>query len=78
MNCLYDEYVNNISEWNLLYGILNTSKHTKNINIHYSPILHGYMDILGGKAKFKNFLILLDSGCISMTVMRRLIKIETK
>ena len=43
------------------------------MNSHYSPILHGCMNNRRGRAEFKNFLIILDSGCISTIVMRRLI-----
>ena len=40
-NFIYDKQLNNIFECNLLNGILNPYKHTKNINSQYSPILHG-------------------------------------
>ena len=51
---------------------MNTPKRTKNLNSHYSPILHGCMDNRRGKAKLKNIRILLENGCISMIVMIRL------
>ena len=35
MNIIHDKKVNNISEWNLLLGILNSPKCAKNINSHY-------------------------------------------
>ena len=41
MQCIYDKKVNKTSKFNLLHDILKHSKHTKNINSHYSPILHG-------------------------------------
>ena len=41
MNRILDKDVNNIYECNLLHGILNSSKRTKNVNSHYYPILHG-------------------------------------
>ena len=47
-------------------------KCTKNLNIHYSPILHVCMNNRIVKARFENFRILLDSGCSSTIVMGRL------
>ena len=41
MNHINDNKVNDISEFDLLHGIINSSKQSKNINIRYSPILHG-------------------------------------
>ena len=75
MNCIYDNKVNNTAKCNVLYDIINTPKRTKNSNIHYSPtpILHGCTNTREGKEKFKNFLILLDSGCSSTIVMGRLV-----
>ena len=46
---IHDNEVNNISEFNLLHDIINPPKRAKNLNIHYSPIIHGWMNI-------KNFL----------------------
>ena len=40
-----DNEVNNISECNLLYDIINPPKCAKNINSYYSLILHGWMNI---------------------------------
>ena len=74
INDIHDNEVNKIYECNLLHDILNPSKLTKNINSHYSPILHGFMNTIKGKAKFNNFRILLNSGCSSTIVMLRLIK----
>ena len=48
MNCIHDNEVNNISEFNILHGILNPYKRTKNINIYYSTILHGCMNTKKG------------------------------
>ena len=39
-NRIHDNKLNKIYECNLLHDILNPSKRTKNINFHYSPILH--------------------------------------
>ena len=44
------------------------------MNSHYSPILHGCMNTKKGRAKFKKFQILLDSGCSSMIVIIRLVE----
>ena len=60
MNRTDDNEVKNIAAWNFLYGILNYSKSTKNINIHYYTILHGYINICGGKSRYNIFWILLD------------------
>ena len=65
MTRIHNNEVNNIAECNLLHDIINPPKPTKNLNSHYSPILHGYMNTIKGKANFKNFRILLDSGCSS-------------
>ena len=55
MNRIHDKKLNNIDECKLLHVILNSYKRTKYINIHYSPILHGCMNMRGGKAKFNIF-----------------------
>ena len=36
---IHDYEVNKIAEWNLLHDIINPTKRTKKLNIHYSPIL---------------------------------------
>ena len=54
MNCIHDNVVNNIAEYNVLHDILNPSKFTKNINSHYYPILHEGMNILKGRENIKN------------------------
>ena len=63
-----------MSEWNLLHDIPNPSKWTKFSDIHYSPIIHGCMNTLKVRSKFKNFWIWLDSGCISTILIKRLIE----
>ena len=70
---IHDNEVNHISECNLPHDIINPPKRAKNINTHYSPILHGCINIRKGRAKFKNFLIIMDSGCSSAIVMVRLV-----
>ena len=42
MNCIHDNKVHNIDEWNLLPDILNSYKYTKYIDIHCSLL---YMDV---------------------------------
>ena len=76
MKYMNDNKVNIISEYNLLSDILNTFKWTKNIIIHYYPILHGCMNTRRGRAKYRIFWILLDSWCISTTVIIRLTKFK--
>ena len=73
MISIHENEVNKIAGYNLLYDIINPSKHTKILNIHYSPILYGCMYTRKCGAKFENLGILLDSGCSSTIVMRRLI-----
>ena len=41
---------------------------------HYSTIIHGCMNTRKGKAKFKDFRILLDSGYSSTIVMGRIVE----
>ena len=67
--------VYNISKCNLLQEILNLYKITKNTNRHYSPILNVRMNTRKGREKFKNFQILLDSGCSSTILMIRIMAI---
>ena len=61
MNHIHYTRVNHISEFNLLHYILNTSKRTKNMYTHYSPILNICINIRRDKAKIKIFLILFNS-----------------
>ena len=42
--------------------------------MYYSPIVQGCTNTQKGRAKFNNFLILLDSGCSSTIVTRILIE----
>ena len=63
MPCIHNNKINHIDEFNLLHDILNPNKLKKQLNIHYSPILHGWMNTRKVKAKCKNFRILLGSGC---------------
>ena len=55
MNCIHDNEVNKISDWNLLHDILKSYKHTKSINRNYSPTLHECLNTQKGISKFKNF-----------------------
>ena len=66
--------VNKLAECNLLHDILNPPKLTQKLYIHYSPILQGCINIRTVKGVFKDFQILLDSGCFSTIIMRRRIK----
>ena len=81
-NYVYLNQYNRVSiivEFNLLNGIINLSKHTKNINSHYYLILYEFMNIHRGKEKVNNFQILLDSRCSSTILMRSIIaKLKTK
>ena len=72
MTHIHDKEVTKIYEFNFLYDMIDPHKRTKILNIHYSHILHGYLNTREGKVEFKNFLILLDSRCSSMIVMERL------
>ena len=47
--------VNNTFECNLLHDIINTPKHTKKSNIHYSHVLHRCMNTRKGKSRSKTF-----------------------
>ena len=55
MHCIHNKKVNNISEFHLLHNMINPSKRTKNIKIHYYPILHGFMNTRRGGAKYNIF-----------------------
>ena len=69
----YNE-IKNISKYNLLNGIINPTKRTKNWKSHHYPILNGFMNNRTGKSKFKNFCIFLDSGCSSTVIMGTLVR----
>ena len=71
---IHDNEVKNISKWNLLQAIINPPKRAKNINTHYSPILHGFTNTIKGRAKFKNFQIVLNSECSSTILTRRIVE----
>ena len=68
---IHGKEVNKIAECNLVYNIINPPKLAKNLNIHYSPILHGFMNTGLGRANFKNFQIKLKSVCSSTVVIGR-------
>ena len=72
MTCIKRNKLNKLAEYNLLHDILNTPKHTKKSNRHYYHIIKGCMNTRKGKAKFKNFQILLDSGFSPTIVIGRL------
>ena len=64
MNCIHENKVNNISECNLPYDMLDFSKCTKILNSHYSPILHGCTNTQKINMKSNNFpinMVLHDS-----------------
>ena len=71
MNIIHGNKVNIISECNLLNDILTSSKHTKNINIYHSLILHVCINTRSIGETYNDFLILLDSGCSFIFVMKR-------
>ena len=70
---IHEKEVNKISELNLLHDIINPPKRAKNINRHYSPILHGFMNTRIVRKSFNRFRILLKSVFSSMIVMERLV-----
>ena len=71
---IHDNKVNKIYECNLLHGIINPRKRTKNLSIHYSPIIHGFIISRKGRANFNTFQILLESGCISIIIIVSLVE----
>ena len=70
---VHENKVNKLFGCNSLNVILDPPKLSKTLNSHHYPILKGCMNILEGKEKFKNFRILLDSGCSSTIIIVRLI-----
>ena len=74
MTRTHDKEVNKISECELLYDTINPPKQIKILNIHHCLIIHEWMNTRKVKAKFDNFLILLDSGCSYTMLMVRLVK----
>ena len=73
INFIHKNEVNKISEFNLLHDIINPPEHTKTFNSHHSTILSRCVNIQNGRAKFKNFRILLDNVCGSTVVIRKLL-----
>ena len=71
---MHNNELNNISECNLLHDISNPPKRAKKLNNHYSTILHGCMNTIKVRKKFKNFCILLDSACSYTIIIGRLIE----
>ena len=59
-------------ECNVLSNLLNTMKHAKSKNGHYSPILQGCMNTRIGRAKLTNFRIILVIRISSKIVMGKL------
>ena len=55
MTRIHNNEVKIISKCNLLHDIINPPKLTKNLNIHYSTILHGCMNTKRVKRSFKTF-----------------------
>ena len=74
MNVIHRNKVNKITECNLLHDIINYPKHTKHLNIYYYSDIHGWMNTQKGRAKFKNFRILLNNGYSYTIVMGRIIE----
>ena len=54
--------------------MINPPKPAKNLNSHYFPVLNVFINTKIGGAQFKIFRILLDSGCGSTIVIRRLVE----
>ena len=71
---IHDNELNNIAELYLLHDITNPPKRAKNVNSHYSHNLHGCINTIKGRAKLKKLRIILDSGCSSTIVLRRLVR----
>ena len=59
-------------ECNVLSNIFNPMKRSRSKNSHYLPILQFCMNTRSGRAKFRHFLILLDSRSSSKIVMGKL------
>ena len=71
---IHDKKVDKIAKCSLLHDIINPLKRAKILHVHYSPILHGFMNTRKVKAKFKNFRVLLDSGFSSNILIGRIVK----
>ena len=74
MTRIHDKKLNKVSECNVLHDMINPPKRANNLNSHYYPIIHGFMNTRKSIVIFKDFLILLDSGCISRILIGRLVK----
>ena len=72
MTRIHNNEVKNIAEYNLLHDIINPPKSAKDLNSRYSPIIR-CMNTRQYRSRFKNFRILLDSGCSSKIVIGRLV-----
>ena len=70
-----NKYKSITHEFNVLNNLLNPTKHAKEKNSYYSPILQGYINIRSRRENFRNFRILLDSGRSSIIVMGKLMSI---
>ena len=64
-----NNYLSLTHECNILHNIVNTMKHAKSKDSHYSLILQGCMNTRSGRAKFRKIIILFDSGSSSIIVM---------
>ena len=60
-----------VHKCNILTAILNPTEFAKK-HFRYSPILQSCMNTCSGKALFRNFRILLDSGSSSTIIMDKL------
>ena len=45
MTCIDENKINKLAEFNLLHDIINIPGRNKTLNIYYSPILQGCMNI---------------------------------
>ena len=52
MTPINNNQVKNIAEFNLLHDIINPTKHAKNLNNHYYPILNLCMNTKKVKSRF--------------------------
>ena len=73
MKRIDDNKLKNRVKCNLLHEMINTRDHSKNLKIHYYPILHGCANTRKCREKFKNFRIRLVCGCNSTIIMGRLV-----
>ena len=71
---IHDNKVKNIVEFNLLHDIDDPPKRAKNLNINYCPIIHVCTNTRKRRTKFKNFRILLYSGCSYTIVVKRIVE----